>query len=104
ADLLDRYNAATLFPPMVSTGRMSTFCNGERSIPLTVPTGTFWGLNGSGDFNKNQYDALRNAAMQELLSHPRDNIFEDVAQLYADQGLSSSAVVGPLIGNGASVA
>lgn len=99
ADRLGSFNGNSLFPPMVSTNTLRTFCNGERSIPLTVPGGPWWGVDGSGDFNKNQYDALRNAAMQELVSHARDNVYESVARLYADQGLSSAAVVAPLTRN-----
>lgn len=104
ADRLDAVNAGSLFPPMVSTNSLRTFCNGERSIPLTVPSGPWWGLNGSGDFNKNQYDALRNAAMQELLSHPPNNTYELVANVYANQGLSSASVVAPLTRNESGVA
>lgn len=104
ADRLDAFNSPTLFPPLISTNTLRTFCNGERTIPLTVPAGPWWGIDGSGDFNKNQYDALRNAAMQELLSHTRDNTYELVAQVYADQGLSSASVVAPLTRNDTGVA
>ncbi|MCC6193620.1 MAG: DUF1501 domain-containing protein [Burkholderiales bacterium] len=104
ADRLDAFNAGTLFPPVVSTNTLRTFCSGERSIPLTVPAGPWWGVDGSGDFNKNQYDALRNAAMQELVSHSRDNTYELVARLYAEQGLSSASVVAPITRNDAGVA
>jgi len=32
-DRLDSFNGGTLFPPVVSTSALRTFCNGERSTP-----------------------------------------------------------------------
>jgi uncharacterized protein (DUF1501 family) len=104
ADKLDAYNAGTLFPALISTNNARVFCNGETSIPLLVGGGTFYGLSGSGaTFQAGQFDALRLAALQEIAAHSRDNVYEMVGQLYAQQGLSSISVVAPIIGNPASI-
>jgi len=103
ADRLDPFNAGSLFPPLISTSSARPFCNGQASIPLTVPTGPWYGLNTSGSYNANQYDALRNAAMQELLSHGRKNIYETIAQVYAEKGLATVSVVAPITRNANSV-
>ena len=50
---------------------------------------------GSGERPTGQYDALRDAALREMLAQSRANIFDVVAQLYAEEGLAASSVVFP---------
>ena len=104
ADRLDSKNAGSVFPALVSTNSARVFCNGNTTIPLIVGRGTFYGLSGAGSTSQAaQFGALRAAALRELTSHARDNVYEQVAQLYADQGLASVSVVAPIVGNPASV-
>ncbi|MFO1316866.1 MAG: DUF1501 domain-containing protein [Burkholderiales bacterium] len=104
ADRLDAPNAGALFPPLISTNSARVFCNGATSIPLLVGSGTFYGLSGSGaSFQAGQFDALRAAALQEIAALPRENLYEMVGQLYAQQGLASISVVAPIVRNPASI-
>ena len=85
ADRLDAINAPSLFPALVSTNSLRVSCSGDTSIPLAVQNATVYGLSGSGDTPAaGQFDALREAAMRELASHARDNLFDEVGQTYAD--------------------
>jgi len=104
ADKLGTHNAGTLFPPLISTNSARVFCNGLTTIPLLVGRGTFYGLSGSGaTFQATQFDALRLAALQEIASRRRDNAYEMVGQLYAEEGLASIGVVAPIVRNPASI-
>jgi len=103
ADKLGAHNAGNLFPPLISTNTSRVFCNGHTSIPLLVGRGTFYGLSGSGFAQAHQYDALRAAALQEIAAYPRDNVYEMVGQLYAQQGLASISVVSPIVRDPASI-
>ncbi len=102
ADRLDGANPGTLFPPMISTNGLRTFVHGQASVPLTVPENPYFTLFGSGD-NQYQFDALRDAALREMLAQSRSNIYDVVAKLYAEEGLAASSVVFPILQNNASV-
>jgi len=102
ADRLDGANPGTLFPPMISTHGLRTFVHGQASVPLTVPENPYFTLFNSGD-NKYQFDALRDAALREMLAQSRSNIYDVVAKLYAEEGLAASSVVFPILQNNASV-
>lgn len=102
ADRLDSSNPDSVFPPLTSVKGAKTFTSGLSSIPLSIPESAFFSLNGSapGQF---QFDALRDAALAEILGQSRTNVFDIAAQLYSEEGLSASSVVLPLITNPASV-
>lgn len=102
ADRLDASNAGTLFPPLVSTSGLRTFVSGRTSVPLTVPSNPYFTLYSSGE-GYYQYDVLRDAALREMLSQGRSNVYDKVAQLYAEEGLAASSVVFPLLQNKNSV-
>ena len=102
ADLLDAANPGTLFPPMISTMGLLTFVSGRSSVPLTVPSNPYFTLYSSGE-GYWQYDALRDAALREMLAHSRGNVYDIVAQLYAEEGLAASSVVFPILQNKNSV-
>ena len=103
ADRLDGANPGILFPPLVSVMGLRTFVNGRTSVPLTVPSNPFFALGSSG--NKYfQYDVLRDAALREMLAQDyAGNTYTAAAQLYAQEGMSASSVVSPILQNKASV-
>jgi uncharacterized protein (DUF1501 family) len=100
ADRLSALNPGVLFPSLASAAGQQTFAVGNASIPLDV--GGFQGLflGGSGDF---QFDALRDAAIREILSQSSLNTYDAGAQLLAKQGLSNASVVSPILSNPQSV-
>jgi uncharacterized protein (DUF1501 family) len=102
ADRLDGANPGTLFPPVISTMGLRTFVSGRSSVPLTVPGNPYFTLFSSGN-NQYQYDVLRDAALREMLAHDRENVYDKVAQLYAEEGLAASSVVFPILQNKSSV-
>ena len=104
ADLLDPANAGVLFPALTSMGGMATFATGRTSIPLAVPESQGFTLHNSGGGNQFQFDALREAALRQIVAQSRSNIYDDVAQILAEEGLAASSVVFPIVNNQASVA
>ena len=102
ADRLDAANPGTLFPPLVSTMGLRTFVSGRSSVPLTVPSNPYFTLYSSGE-GYYQYDVLRDAALREMLAQSRGNVYDLVAQLYAEEGLAASSVVFPILQNKNSV-
>jgi uncharacterized protein (DUF1501 family) len=98
ADRLDGANPGTLFPPLVSTNGLRTFAVGRTSVPLTVPPNPWFTLYSSGD-GQYQYDVLRDAALREMLAQKKGNLYDVVAQLYAEEGLAASSVVFPILQN-----
>ena len=103
ADRLDAANPGTLFPPMTSVMGLRTFVSGRTSVPLTVPSNPFFQLGSSGEGNY-QYDVLRDAALREMLAQDyAGNIYDASAQLYAQEGMSASSVVAPVLQNKNSV-
>ncbi|HQR40342.1 MAG TPA: DUF1501 domain-containing protein [Blastocatellia bacterium] len=105
ADRLEGANPGTLFPPLVSIGGSRTFVSGRTSVPLSVPEYLSFSPASSGDRYPNsfQFDVLRDAAMRQVLAKSRSNIYDTVAQLYAQEGLAASSVVAPILQNPASV-
>ena len=102
ADRLDAANPGTLFPPMISVNGLRTFVSGRTSVPLTVPENPYFTLYSSGN-NQYQFDVLRDAALGEMLAQSRTNIYDVVAQLYAEEGLAAASVVFPILQNAGSV-
>ena len=102
ADRLDAANPGTLFPPMISTNGLRTYVSGRTSVPLTVPSNPWFTLYSSGE-GQYQYDVLRDAALREMLAHNRGNLYDVVAQLYAEEGMAASSVVFPILQNKNSV-
>lgn len=102
ADRLDAANPGTLFPPLVSVMGLRTFVNGRTSVPLTVPSNPYFQLGSSGE-GKYQYDVLRDAALREMLAQQQTNLYDVAAQLYAQEGMSASSVVAPILQNKNSV-
>ncbi len=103
ADRLDAANPGTLFPPMISVQGLRTYVNGRTSVPLTVPSNPFFQLGSSGEGNF-QYDVLRDAALREMLAQDyAGNVYDAGAQLYAQEGMSASSVVAPILQNKNSV-
>ncbi len=103
ADLLDPVNSGVLFPPLITIAGMQTFAAGRTSIPLTVPESQGFTLHDSGptDFDY-QFDGLRDAALRRILVRSRSNIYDNVAQMLAEEGLAASSVVFPIMQNQAS--
>jgi len=94
ADRSDAFNAGTLFPPLIATDVSGTFGNGFTSIPLTVPPGAVYSNVGTPD---PQVDALAEATIREILAQQRTNIYDSVAQLYAEESLSANSIVAPVL-------
>ena len=46
---------------------------------------------------------LRDAALREILAQPRANMYDDVAQILAEEGFAASSVVFPILKNRASI-
>ncbi|MFO1311598.1 MAG: DUF1501 domain-containing protein [Burkholderiales bacterium] len=103
ADRLDPFNAGTLFPALTSTAGSDIFINGATSVPLAIPIGLSFDLYTS-NYPIPQFDALREAAIREMLAQSRDNVYDSVARIYAERGLSSSSVASPILRNPASAA
>ena len=102
ADKLQALNAGTIFPPLISTNGLRTFASGQASVPLTVPEYASLTLLNSGT-GRQTFDALRDAAMQEILAQPTTNVYDGVAKRYSKEGLAASSVVYPILQNSASV-
>jgi len=102
ADRLDGVNAGTLFPAMTSVNGLNPFINGVTSVPLTIPANPSFSLNGSGT-NLPQFDALRDAAIREMLAQRRSNVYDLEAQLFSQEGIAASSVVTPILQNRASI-
>jgi uncharacterized protein (DUF1501 family) len=94
ADKLEAMTPQTLFPAMTSINGLRSYALANTSIPLTVPDGTWFSLSGSNDW---QFDVTRDAAMREILALPRENVYDDVAQVLAEEGLAASSVVHPIL-------
>jgi uncharacterized protein (DUF1501 family) len=102
ADRTAAANAASLFPPLTSVGGIQTFVFGETSVPLSVPPNPYFSLTWSGPGHF-QFDALRDATLREVLAQEQTNIYEVVAQLLSEEGLSASSVVAPILQSSSSV-
>ncbi len=102
ADRLDGVNAGTLFPALTSTNGLSPFINGATSVPLTISGNPDFSLFGSG-VPIPQFDALRDAAIREMLAQSRNNIYDVVARLYSQEGVTASSVAAPILQNASSV-
>jgi len=102
ADRLDAVNSSTLFPALTSITGLDTFVNGATSVPLAMPDTPAFSLFTAG-YPIPQFDALREAAMREMLAQSRDNAYDSAARLYASEGLDSASVAAPILGNPASV-
>lgn len=102
ADKLGVLNANTSFPPLVSTSGLRTFASGQTSVPLTVPEYAFLALSNSSD-GQQSFDALRDAAMHEILAQPTANAYDRVAKRYSEAGLAAASVVDPILRNRASI-
>ena len=100
ADKLEGANPGTLFPPLTSINGLRTFASGIASIPLTVPDNPWFTLFGSANWN---FDVVRDAALREILALDRPNIYDDTAQILAEEGLAASSVVFPILQNQNSV-
>ena len=102
ADKLDPFHPGTVFPSLITTSGMKTFTSGRESIPLAVPNNPYFTLYSSGN-GQGQYDALRDAALREILAQSRSNVYDLAAQLLAEEGLAASSVVFPILKNDKSI-
>ncbi|MFO1316876.1 MAG: DUF1501 domain-containing protein [Burkholderiales bacterium] len=102
ADRVDAGNGTTLFPALTSMSGLDTFVNGATSVPLAMPNTPTFAMFGSG-YPIPQLDALREAAIREMLAQRRDNAYDAVARLYAGEGLASASVAAPILSNPSSV-
>ncbi|MEP7208526.1 MAG: DUF1501 domain-containing protein [Casimicrobiaceae bacterium] len=102
ADKLEVLNGGIAFPPLVSTSGPRPFGNGRMSVPLTVPEFARLTLLGSGP-GQQSFDALRDAAMREIMTQPSRNVYEKAVNRYSQQGLTSAATVLPILQNPASI-
>lgn len=104
ADRLDAANPGTVFPPLISTSGLRTFAVGRTSIPLTVPEYASLRLSNSGATPATgQFDALRDAAIREILGQTHANVYDIVAQLLSEEGLAAASVVVPITQDASSV-
>ena len=67
-----------------------------------MPPGSFFQLYGSGP-GRFQFDALRDAALREILAQGQSNVYDIVAQMLSEEGLAASSVVTPILRNAGSV-
>jgi uncharacterized protein (DUF1501 family) len=102
ADKLEVLNPGTIFPPLISTNGLRTFASGLTSIPLTVPEYALFTLSNSGT-GQQAFDALRDAALREILEQPATNVYDAVAQLYSEEGIAAASAVYPILQNPASI-
>jgi uncharacterized protein (DUF1501 family) len=100
ADRLEAVAPQSLFPALTSINALKTWTAGFTSIPLTVPEGPWFTLFGS---MRGAFDVLRDAALREILVLPRANLYDDVAQILAEEGLAASSVVFPILNNPQSI-
>ena len=102
ADRIEAAYPGTLFPPLTSVNGLQTFVFGATSVPLTVPPNPYFTLfsSGQGQF---QFDALRDATLREILAQEQTNVYDIVAQLLSEEGLSASSVVFPILQNANSI-
>ncbi len=77
-------------------------CRAGRSVPLSIPRFPSLALSGSGDGHF-QFDALRDAAVREMLAQNRSNLYDTVAQVYAEEGVAAASVALPILQNAKSV-
>ena len=100
ADRLDGFNAGILFPPVTTTDQWGMFANGRTAVPLNVPVGATLQHATTPD---PQADALAEATLRQILGQARGNIYDAVAQLYAEESLASSSVASPILLNASSL-
>ena len=100
ADRLEASTPQSLFPALTSINALKTWTAGQTSIPLTVPDGPWFTMFGS---MRGNFDVLRDAALREILAASRTNIYDDVAQVLAEEGLAASSVVFPILNNQQSI-
>jgi uncharacterized protein (DUF1501 family) len=96
ADKLGPGNPGTSIPPLISTSGLRTFAFGERTIPLTIPEYPLLALSSTGA-DARSFDALRDAALHEILAEPAANVYARAAKLYSEEGLAAASVVQPLL-------
>ena len=102
ADRLEQAYPGLLFPSLTSIAGLRTYVSGQMSVPLTVPENPYFQLFGAGP-GQFQFDALREAAFREVLAQGYDNVYDIVAQVYSQDGLSAASVVMPILQNPSSV-
>jgi uncharacterized protein (DUF1501 family) len=101
ADRLEAADPGTLFPTMTSINNLRAWSSGTTSIPLTVPDNPWFTLFSAQ--NGGPYEALRDAAMREILALPRANLYDAAASVLAEEGLAAASVVFPILQNASSV-
>lgn len=94
ADKLEALTPQNLFPAMTSINGLRSYALANTAIPLTVPDNPWFALASSMDW---QFDAARDAAIREILALKRDNVYDDVAQVLAEEGLAASSIVHPIL-------
>ena len=94
ADKLEALTPQVAFPALTSINSLRSYALANTSIPLTVPDNPWFSLNGSNDW---EFDVARDAAIREILALPRENVYDDVAQILAEEGLAASSVVQPIL-------
>ena len=100
ADRLEAMTPQVLFPALTSINSLSNYALANTSIPLTVPSSPWFSLNTSNDWT---FDVNRDAALREILALPRRNVYADVAQVMAEEGLAAASVVQPILQSTTSV-
>jgi len=96
ADRLGAMNGGNLFPALTSLGNSRPFIQGQTSIPLSLPPFDFFSVFGTDNI---QFDALRNAALLQMLNESTGNRYEQAAQTLANKSLQSTAIVNPIYSN-----
>jgi uncharacterized protein (DUF1501 family) len=102
ADKLGALNAGKTFPPLISASGLRTFASGQTSVPLTVPENVSLTLLNSGA-GQQSFDALRDAALREILAQPSANVYDRVAKGYSEAGFAAASTVYPILQNPASI-
>ena len=99
ADRLDAANPGTLFPPLISTSGLRTFVSGRTSIPLTVPSNPYFTLVQQRRQASTSSTCCATRRCARCCAQSRGNVYDVVAQLYAEEGLAASSVVFPILQN-----
>ncbi|MFS8084537.1 MAG: DUF1501 domain-containing protein, partial [Acidobacteriota bacterium] len=97
ADRIAGMNGGVPFPVITSTSGITLFMTGNGNSPLSIPTSGTFGLQGYT--TANVANTARLAALQQLLTMDRDNLFVSGASNIAGTAIDLSAAVSPIISN-----
>jgi uncharacterized protein (DUF1501 family) len=101
ADKIETIYPNNPFPSLTSINGLKAFTGGNTSVALALPSGPYFELYWAG---QSDLTIARDAALNEiLLKSNTDNVYNLTVKLLAEEGLSASSVVKPILQNKASV-